>query len=76
MLLDCWPSPGFKDFKERWTMPAFVQGFRQSHDLHRQIYEELLSGKNVLTWESFSRELTLVLALILLQELAHPKVTM
>lgn len=36
MLLDCWPYPGSGDFKEKWTMRAFVQGFWQSHDLYRQ----------------------------------------
>lgn len=36
MLLDCWSCPGFGDFKEKWTMPAFVQGFWQSHDLYSQ----------------------------------------
>lgn len=68
MLLDCWSYPGFGDFKEKWTMPAFVQGFQQSHDLYSQfqeqnagilcafvhLEEELLRGKDVLAWESFS----------------------
>lgn len=65
MLLDCWSYPGFGDFKEKWTMPAFVQGFQQSHDLYSQFQEqkmlalsvpqstqeELQNGKGVLPWE-------------------------
>lgn len=69
MLLDCWSCPGFGDFKEKWTMPAFVQGFWQSHDLYTSprgrkcwhplclihLEEELLlSGKDVLAWGPFS----------------------
>lgn len=26
MKLDCWSYPGFRDFKEKWTMPAFIGG--------------------------------------------------
>lgn len=68
MLLDCWSYPGFGDFKEKWTMTAFVQGFQQSHDLYNQSQElKVLEAsvlhpprggtacrKDVQTWESLS----------------------
>lgn len=48
MLLDCWPYPGFGDFKEKWTMQAFVQGFRQSHDLYSQSQGQKVLASSVL----------------------------
>lgn len=47
MLLDCSSYPGFGDFKEKWTMPAFVQGFQQSHDLYSQFQEQKMLASPV-----------------------------
>lgn len=87
MLLDCWSYPGFGDFKEKWTMPAFVQGFWQSHDLYSQSQGQKVLASSVphpfrggtAEWEgcsdlgAFSWDLTLVLDLILYKSCHIPK---